>query len=80
MTNLAVLGCTGSIGTNTLEVVRKNRDRFQVQTLAAGGNTDLLARQIIEFQARHFVRVLLSEESTYHSFEAEKAFAENSGR
>lgn len=37
-------------------------------------------RQVIEFQARHLVRVLLGEETTYSPFEAEKALAENSGR
>jgi 1-deoxy-D-xylulose-5-phosphate reductoisomerase len=46
---LTVLGSTGSIGTNTLDVVRQNRDRFQIFALAAGRNVDLLAQQIQEF-------------------------------
>jgi len=33
---LTILGSTGSIGTNTLDVVRQNRDRFRVFALAAG--------------------------------------------
>jgi 1-deoxy-D-xylulose-5-phosphate reductoisomerase len=47
---LAILGSTGSIGTSTLEVVRSFPDRFRVVALAAGGNLDLLERQIREFQ------------------------------
>ncbi|MBI2979952.1 MAG: 1-deoxy-D-xylulose-5-phosphate reductoisomerase [Chloroflexi bacterium] len=47
---IAVLGSTGSIGQQTLEVVRALPDRFQVVGLAAGKNTALLARQIKEFK------------------------------
>ena len=47
---LAVLGSTGSIGQQTLEVVRALPHRFQIVGLAAGKNTDLLARQIDEFK------------------------------
>ncbi len=47
---LAVLGSTGSIGRQTLEVVRALPHRFQVVGLAAGNNTELLARQIDEFK------------------------------
>jgi 1-deoxy-D-xylulose-5-phosphate reductoisomerase len=50
MRTLTVLGSTGSIGTNTLDVVRQNRDRFQIFALAAGQNADLLASQILEFR------------------------------
>ncbi len=46
---LAVLGSTGSIGQNTLDVVRRFRDRYEVVGLAAGRNTGLLAEQIAEF-------------------------------
>src|ERR1700722_14598714 len=46
---LTVLGSTGSIGTNTLDVVRQNRSRFGVFALAAGRNIELLAQQIKEF-------------------------------
>jgi 1-deoxy-D-xylulose-5-phosphate reductoisomerase len=46
---LTVLGSTGSIGANTLDVVRQNRDCFHVFALAAGRNVDLLAKQIQEF-------------------------------
>lgn len=50
MKTLSVLGSTGSIGTNTLDVVRRNRDRYAVFALAAGHNADLLASQILEFR------------------------------
>ena len=48
MRKIAILGSTGSIGTQTLEVVRANQD-LQVGALAAGGNVELLEAQIREF-------------------------------
>jgi 1-deoxy-D-xylulose-5-phosphate reductoisomerase len=50
--NLAVLGSTGSIGRQTLEVVRALPGRFRVIGLAAGNNTSLLAEQAAEFAPR----------------------------
>lgn len=47
---LAILGSTGSIGRQTLDVVRAYPDRFQVAALTAGQNLDLLAEQILEFK------------------------------
>jgi 1-deoxy-D-xylulose-5-phosphate reductoisomerase len=47
---LTILGSTGSIGTNTLDVVRQNPERFHVFALAAGRNVELLAQQIAEFR------------------------------
>ena len=47
---LAVLGSTGSIGRQTLEIVRALPERFRLVGLAAGSNIDLLARQIAEFK------------------------------
>ncbi len=49
MQRLTILGSTGSIGQSTLDVVRRNPDRFQVFSLVAGRNLDLLAAQIREF-------------------------------
>ena len=57
---LAILGSTGSIGQQTLEVVRSLPSRFQVVGLAAGRNTTLLAKQIGEFQPK-LVSALLDE-------------------
>ncbi|MBI9032916.1 MAG: 1-deoxy-D-xylulose-5-phosphate reductoisomerase [Bacteroidales bacterium] len=52
---LAVLGSTGSIGTQTLEVVRKNPDRFQVEVLTAQNNFNLLIQQAKEFKPQAVV-------------------------
>ena len=49
---VAVLGSTGSIGQQTLEVVRALPHRFQIVGLAAGQNFNLLAKQINEFKPR----------------------------
>jgi 1-deoxy-D-xylulose 5-phosphate reductoisomerase len=51
MKSIIILGSTGSIGTQTLEVVRANHD-IQVTALAAGSNIDLLENQIKEFQPK----------------------------
>ena len=45
MKNLAVLGSTGSVGTSTLDVVRQNRDLFNVEVLLANSNFDLMMKQ-----------------------------------
>jgi len=47
---ISILGSTGSIGKNTLEVVGRNKDKFKVVGLAAGENIDLLETQIKEFR------------------------------
>jgi len=47
---VVILGSTGSIGTQALDIVRRNPDRFRVVALAAGGgNVELLAEQAAEF-------------------------------
>ena len=46
MKKIAILGSTGSIGTQTLEVIRENKD-IEVTGLAAGTNVDLLEKQIL---------------------------------
>lgn len=51
-TNLVILGCTGSIGRQTLQVVEALPDRFQVVGLAAGRNLDLFAEQVRRFRPR----------------------------
>lgn len=52
-TRLAILGSTGSIGTQALDVVRAHPDRFEVVALAAGRNLDLLLAQAEEFTVDH---------------------------
>jgi len=49
---LAILGSTGSVGQQTLEVVRALPDQFHIVGLAAGKNTALLTQQISEFKPR----------------------------
>ena len=51
MKKIAILGSTGSIGTQTLEIVREQRD-LEVVALAAGSNIQLLEKQIREFHPR----------------------------
>ncbi len=47
---VTLLGCTGSIGTQTLDIIRNNRDQFKVVGISAGGsNPALLAENAIEF-------------------------------
>ncbi len=46
---VVVLGSTGSVGTQALEVVRNHRDRYEVVALAAGRNAELLEAQRVEF-------------------------------
>jgi 1-deoxy-D-xylulose-5-phosphate reductoisomerase len=49
MRQISLLGSTGSIGRNTLAVIRRFPDRFNICGLAAGSNIDLLAEQVQEF-------------------------------
>ncbi len=50
MKGLSVLGSTGSIGIQTLEIVRFHPELFRISALAAGSNVDLLERQVREFR------------------------------
>ncbi|GIO29965.1 MULTISPECIES: 1-deoxy-D-xylulose-5-phosphate reductoisomerase [Paenibacillus] len=52
MKKISVLGSTGSIGTQTLDVAAKHSEHFQIEGLAAGGNTDLLLEQVRRFKPR----------------------------
>lgn len=59
---IAVMGSTGSIGTQTLEVVRENPTEFEVEVLAGNSNADLLIKQAIEFQPN---AVVIADETKY---------------
>lgn len=50
MKRISIIGSTGSIGTQALDVVRKHPDRFRVVALVAGRNRELLAQQADEFR------------------------------
>ena len=52
MKKLAILGSTGSIGRQTLQVVRNLTSRFRVIGLTAGQNNELLSEQITEFKPK----------------------------
>ena len=62
MQRLAILGSTGSIGVQTLDIVRENPELFEVTTLTANRNWELLARQAVEFDADS---VVIADESLY---------------
>jgi 1-deoxy-D-xylulose-5-phosphate reductoisomerase len=50
--NIAILGSTGSIGTQALDVVREHREKFEVSVLTANNNVDLLIKQCLEFKPK----------------------------
>ncbi len=52
MKSVTVLGSTGSIGTQTLEIIRSNRDKFEVAGLSCGFNAGVFADQILEFKPK----------------------------
>jgi 1-deoxy-D-xylulose-5-phosphate reductoisomerase len=53
MTRVAILGSTGSIGRQTLDVIRAHPDRFDVVGLSAWSNAELLAEQVLEFHPQY---------------------------
>ena len=50
MKTISILGSTGSIGAQTLDVIRHDRERYRVAALAAGTNVDSLVKQALEFR------------------------------
>lgn len=48
---ISILGATGSIGASTLDLIRRNRDQWQVVALTANGNAEELSRLALEFSA-----------------------------
>ncbi len=59
---VAILGSTGSIGSQALDVIRHNPDAFVAEVLTAGKNKDLLIRQALEFLPAH---VVITDEMLY---------------
>lgn len=59
---IAILGSTGSIGTQALEIAREQKDRIQIEVLTANSNADLLIAQAKEFNPNH---VVIADESKY---------------
>ncbi len=64
MRTVTILGSTGSIGTNALDIVRHHPDRYQVAALTAYGNADLLIEQAKEFNPHC---VVIGKEGLYQS-------------
>ena len=62
MKQLAILGSTGSIGTQTLDVVRQHPEAFSVYALTAHRSLDLLVEQALEFKP---AVVCIADESLY---------------
>lgn len=60
--NIAILGSTGSIGTQALDVIRANPNQFEVEVLVANNNADLLIKQALEFSPNALV---IADESKY---------------
>lgn len=60
--NIAILGCTGSIGTQALEVIREHPEAFQAEVLVGNSNADLLIKQALEFEPN---AVVIADESKY---------------
>ena len=60
---IAILGSTGSIGTQTLDVIRQHPDLFEVELISANSSTDLLAGQAREFDVNN---VVICNESKYN--------------
>lgn len=63
MKKLVVLGSTGSIGTQTLDIVRSQPGEFEIIGLSAHENEELLARQAREFKPRYVLQTAMSENS-----------------
>ena len=59
---LAILGSTGSIGTQALDVVREHEDRFEIYALTANNQVELLIKQAREFQPEV---VVIANEAKY---------------
>lgn len=66
MKRIAILGSTGSIGTQALNVIRRHRDLFAVEVLCAGSNADLLIEQALEFEPN---AVAIANEAQYAKVE-----------
>lgn len=74
---LAILGSTGSIGTQTLDVVRANPDRFAVYAICANRNVDLLVEQAREFKPEV---VCIADESLYDSLSSQLSAVSYQGK
>ncbi|MEA2041373.1 MAG: 1-deoxy-D-xylulose-5-phosphate reductoisomerase [Bacteroidota bacterium] len=64
MKKISILGSTGSIGTQALEIIRRHSDKFSVEILTAGKNADLLIQQALEFKPNF---VAIADKNQYNN-------------
>ena len=62
--HIAILGSTGSIGTQALKVLRENKETFELEVLTANTNAELLIKQALEFKPN---AVVIADESKYET-------------
>lgn len=62
--HIAILGSTGSIGTQALEVIENFKESFEVEVLTAGSNSELLIKQALQFNPN---AVVIADEDKYES-------------
>ena len=55
MKKVAILGSTGSIGKQTIDIIRKNKKKFKILLLTANKNHNLLSKQIKEFNVKNVI-------------------------
>ena len=63
---IALIGCTGSIGTQTLEVIKRHEDKFELSLMSAHDNADLLIEQALAFAPN---TVVITNEDHYAKVE-----------
>ena len=62
MKKIAILGSTGSIGKQTIDIIRKDKKRFKILLLTANKNHILLSKQIREFNVKN---VIITDKNSY---------------
>ncbi|MDZ5762082.1 1-deoxy-D-xylulose 5-phosphate reductoisomerase [Candidatus Cyrtobacter comes] len=67
MKKVAVFGSSGSVGSSTLDILRNNRDKFELCAIAGGSNIQKLAEQAIEFQVKN---VAVASDNKYKELKA----------
>ncbi|MBS3104948.1 1-deoxy-D-xylulose-5-phosphate reductoisomerase [Candidatus Woesearchaeota archaeon] len=75
MKHLSVLGSTGSIGTQTLEIVKQFPDEFKIVGLTANKNSDLLLKQIKEFKPKAVAIMDISKVDDLLNFSSAKVYS-----
>ncbi len=75
MKKIALIGSTGSIGTQVLNVVRSNPEKFSIISLSAGSNTPLFNAQVKEFRPK--IATIISENGVERQSHTEYYFGEN---